>query len=311
MSSRHSPRPFSRPAWLAAAGLCAFLHQPVRAAPEADVPEIEAPAQDSARAPAAKPPEAAPSASPGNPAATAAHADTAKSASPAGASPMVEAPTEAGDITVEVDPRQSRNQDRSLPLAMLYSAVLPGTGELYLREKPDAKAFLLTEAGFWASLYVAFLARDSYLTSARNYASEYAGIDASGKSAGFLETMGNYRSYLEKQHRQDSYELAQILSGKRSGDYDIKPSDANYWDFGSSANPENTRHWNAFQSSLRYYRASKVAISFAVGALALNRLASLVNTLRVYKHTSAKSLGLNLTPDIGPESVGSRLTLRF
>ena len=305
MPIRRSPRPFYRLAWLAAA-LCAFLHQPVRAAQEIDAPEIEAPAPDSARAPEAKPPEAAPSASPGNAAATSAPADTAKAAAPA-----VEAPADAGEITVEVDPRQSRNQNRSLPLAMLYSAVLPGTGELYLREKPDAKAFLLTEAGFWASLYVAFLARDSYLTSARNYASEYAGIDASGKSAAFLETMGNYRSYLEKQHRQDSYELAQILSGKRAADYDIQPSEANYWDFGSSANPDNTRHWNAFQSSLRYYRASKVAISFAVGALALNRLASLVNTLRVYKHTSAKSLGLNVTPEIGPESVGSRVSLRF
>jgi len=309
---------------LAAAGLCAFLHQPVRAAPEADVPEIEAPASDSARAPEAKPPEAAPSASPGNPAATsapAAPADTAKSApqvgaapvsgAPAAEAPVVEAPADAGDITVEVDPRQSRNQDRSLPLAMLYSAILPGTGELYLREKPNAKAFMLAEAGFWASLYVAFMARESYLTSARNYASDYAGIDASGKSSGFLETMANYRSYQEKQHRQDSYELAQVLSGKRPGDYDIKPAEGNYWDFGSSANPENTRHWNSFQSTLRYYRASKVAISFAVGALALNRLASLANTLRVYKHTSAKGLGLNLTPEIGPESVGSQLSLRF
>ncbi len=330
------PRLLSRPAWLAAA-LGAALSLPARAAeaPDVDAPEIETPAADSARAPAvpaatpapaaaspaaetpqtgqaARPGQAGGTATQGNPPATpaaAARVDSAKA--PGAEGPELEIPSNASDITVEVDPRQSRNQDRSLGLAMLYSAVLPGTGELYLREKPNAKAFLLAEAGFWASLYVAFMARESYLTSARNYASDYAGIDASGKSAAFLENMANYRSYLEKQHRQDSYELAQILSGKRSGDYDIKPVEANYWDFGSSANPENTRHWNSFQSSLRYYRASKVAISFAVGALALNRLASLANTLRVYKHTSAKSLGLNLTPEFGPESVGSQLTLRF
>src|SRR4051812_44495320 len=95
MPFRLSPRPFSRPAWLAAAGLCAFLHQPVRAAPEADVPEIEAPAPDSARSPGAKPTEAAPSASPGNPAATSAPAapsDTAKSVPPAVAAPVGKAP---------------------------------------------------------------------------------------------------------------------------------------------------------------------------------------------------------------------------
>ena len=58
------------------------------------------------------------------------------------------------------------------------------------------------------------------------------------------------------------------------------------------------------------YRASKCRISFAVGALAFIAPILLVNTLRVYKHTSAKSLGLNVTPDIGLESVGSWLTLR-
>ncbi|MBW8888856.1 MAG: hypothetical protein JF616_13960 [Fibrobacteres bacterium] len=322
------PRLLSRPAWVAAA-LGAALSLPARAAeaPDVEAPEIGTPAADSAQAPAApattpapapasvpQPGQDAKAAPQGNAPATpaaAAHVDSAKTPVAGSAAPEIEIPSNDKDITVEVDPRQSRNQDRSLGLAMLYSAVLPGTGELYLREKPNAKAFLLAEAGFWASLYVAFMARESYLTSARNYASDYAGIDASGKSSAFLENMANYRSYLEKQHRQDSYELAQILSGKRTGDYDIKPAEANYWDFGSSANPENTRHWNSFQSSLRYYRASKVAISFAVGALALNRLASLANTLRVYKHTSAKSLGLNLTPEIGLESVGSQLTLRF
>lgn len=305
-----------RPGWLAAAGLCAALAAPTRASEtlETETPEIEAPRIETPRieAPEVAPPSAAADSAKPDPSAvppTAAPA-AAPTAAPATAR-EAEVPAGEGDILVEIDPRQSRNRDRSLALAMLYSAALPGAGELYLREKPNAKAFLLFEAGFWASLYVAFVARESYLSSARNYASEYAGIDASGKNAGFLETMANYRSYQEKQHRQDSYELTQILSGKRERDYDIKPEEGNYWDFGSSANPENTRHWNTFQSTLRYYRASKVAISFAVGALALNRLVSLANTLRVYRHTSGKGLGLNVTPEIGAESVGSRLTLRF
>ncbi len=215
------------------------------------------------------------------------------------------------DVTIEVDPGQSRNKDKSLALAMLLSATLPGSGEYYLREKGNAKAFLLTEAGFWASLYVAYMARNSYLSSARSYASEYAGIDASSKSPNFLETMAVFRSYQEKQHRQDSYELSQILSGKRDRKYDIPPIESNYWDFGSSVNPENTDHWRAFQQTLRYYRTSKVAISFAIGALALNRLASLANTLRVYKRTSSQGLGLEVFPEIGPDYTGARVSLGF
>lgn len=216
-----------------------------------------------------------------------------------------------GDLVIEVDENQSRNEGKSLPLAMLYSALLPGTGEYYLEDKGKAKTFLLVEAGFWASLYVAWLAKGSYLESARNHAAEYAGIDAGSKSEKFLETMAVYRSYQEKQHRQDSYELAQVLSGKREQDYDIKPVPENYWDFGTSANPENNRNWRSYQSTLRYYRASKVAVSFALGALALNRLSSLMNTLQTYKRTSAKSVGWELTPDLGPDYAGTRLTVRF
>ncbi|HLP42402.1 MAG TPA: hypothetical protein VK465_12915 [Fibrobacteria bacterium] len=216
-----------------------------------------------------------------------------------------------GELTIEVDESQSRNRGKSLALALGMSAVLPGAGEWYLGETGRAKTFLLVEAGFWSSLYVAWMARDSYLQSARHAASRHAGIDASSKGEGFLETMGRYRSYQEKQHRQDSYELAQILEGKREGDYDIPPEPENYWDFGSSADPQNTRNWRDFQSTLRFYRASKVAMSFALGALALNRLGSLVNTLQTYKRTSARGLGWELTPDLGPDYAGSRLTVRF
>jgi hypothetical protein len=237
-------------------------------------------------------------------------ADTAAAKPEAAAAPAQEA-SDSGDVVIEVDKNQSRNKDKSLPLAMALSAVLPGAGEYYLGEKGKAKAFFLIETGFWASLYVAIVAQDSYLQSARNYASEFAGIDASGKDAAFLETMANYRVYQEKQHRQDSYELAQILSGKREQDYDIKPDPANYWDFGSASAPENTEHWRTFSSTLRYYRASKVAMSFAIGALALNRLASIVNALTDYKRTSARGLSFDVTPDLGPESAGTRLTVRF
>ncbi len=232
-------------------------------------------------------------------------------AKPDSAAETVVGADEPEGITIEVDANQSRNQGKSLPLALLLSATLPGSGELYLEDRGKAKTFLLMEAGFWAGLYVAWLSRESYLQSARNHASEYAGIDAGSKSEKFLETMAVFRAYQEKQHRQDSYELAQVLSGKREQDYDIKPVEENYWDFGSSANPENTRNWRSFQSTLHYYRASKVAMSFALGALALNRLGSLMNTLQTYKRTSAKNLGWELTPDLGPDYAGTRFTVRF
>jgi hypothetical protein len=296
---------------LALAAACFAFPAHAGESPVDDSPEVEAP---SVAAPAPSAVDSGDGAGSAKklPAAATAPATSVTPAGPAAEAPATAEPAiDSGDLVIEVDKNQSRNKDKSLPLALALSAVLPGAGEYYLGEKGKAKAFALVETGFWASLFVSIVAKDSYLESARNYASEFAGIDASGKDEDFLETMANYRAYQEKQHRQDSYELAQILSGKREQDYDIKPDPANYWDFGSASVPANTDHWQTFSSTLRYYRASKVAMSFAIGALALNRLASLANTLADYKRTSAKGLSLNVIPEFAPESAGARIAVRF
>jgi hypothetical protein len=214
------------------------------------------------------------------------------------------------ELTIEVDSSQTKNRDKSLGLALLGSALLPGTGEVYLGESGAARNFLMVEAGFWAGIFIAWQMQQSYLQSGRNYASEFAGAGASNMSASYLETLASYRSYAEAEHRQDSYELNQVLSGNRDGNYSL-PAQGNTWDFGSSNTPENTSHWHEFQSVMRYYRGANVAISFAVGALALNRVVALAHTLRVYRRTSGKGLGLHFDPLIGPDFSGMRVALKF
>lgn len=219
---------------------------------------------------------------------------------------------EDGGLVIEVNEKTSRNDEKSLLGAMALSAALPGTGELYLGEQGWAKGFLLAEAGFWAALFFSFQARESYLQSARYFASAYAGAHSQGKDEVFLERMGSYRSYQEKDHRQDSYESAQILNGEQDQDgYDLPPEESNYWDFGSSNTPANTRAWRRYQSSLRYYRGAKVAVSFAVGALVLDRVASLVNTLHLYRTTTTHGLSWNVQPYYDGQQGGAAVSLRF
>ena len=239
------------------------------------------------------------------PAAAQARAETVESSEPS----TVVAPG-GREITIELDTARGRNAERSLGLALAGSALLPGAGEAYLRENNSAKAFLLAEAGFWAGLFIAWQARESHMQSARNFASEYAGADARGQGEDYLERLAAYRSYYEKEHRQDSYELAQVLSGE---EMDVLPP----WDFGSSNTPENTRRWREYQSVMRHYRGAKVAMSFAVGALVLNRAASVAHTLRVYRRTSGKGIShvapppLRFVPEFGPEGSGLRVTMTF
>ncbi len=226
---------------------------------------------------------------------------------------VVEEEEVGGEFTIEVDQSRSQNEGKSLGMALLLSAAVPGIGEAYLKDRNKARTFLLVEVGFWAALYASVVMQGSYMQSARNFASEHAGIDASGRDEQFLERMARYRSYEEKHHRQDGYELAQVLNEQiLDGNYELAPDPENRWDFGSSINPQNTLNWQSYESTLRHYRGAKVAVSFAIGALAVNRLASLVNTLHLHKKTSAPSTAqLRFTPEIGPGLGGGRVSLNF
>ena len=131
---------------------------------------------------------------------------------------------------------------------------------------------MVSEVAFWFALVFSYQLKDSYLQSSRYYASEFASADSDGKSERFLEQMQNYRAYNNKAHRSDSYEEAQILSGKSVQEFDIVNKESNYWDFGSSSNPENTENWRRYRKSLNHARQSQVAMNFAIGALLLNRV---------------------------------------
>jgi hypothetical protein len=215
------------------------------------------------------------------------------------------------EISIELDTARARNADKSLSLALLGSAILPGAGQAYLGESRAAKSFLLAEAGFWAGLFISYQMRESYMQSARHQASQYAHdptgdgrAPCAGQGESCLELMASYRSYTEKAHRQDSYELAQQLSNQ-------PVEDLPYWDFGSSNTPENTARWKEYQSVMRHYRGAKVAMSFAAGALVLNRAAAMAHTLRAYRRTSGKGLGYRFDPEWGPEGSGIRVSVTF
>lgn len=209
------------------------------------------------------------------------------------------------EFTIEADTSRGKNSEKSLALALLASAALPGTGEYYLQDYGSARGFWLAEAGFWAGLFFSSRIKADQLQSARGYASQYAGADAAGQSEDYLERLAIYRSYREKEHRQDSYELNQVLAGEELASM---PD----WDFGSSADPENTARWKEYQSVMRHYRGAKVAMSFAIGALVLNRAASLAHTLRVYRSTSGKGLNsFRFEPEWYEDGSALKFTMNF
>jgi hypothetical protein len=106
-------------------------------------------------------------------------------------------------FSIETDhPRQP--QKKSVTRAVLYSLLLPGTGEWYAGNSSTAKYLFGGEVTLWLSLY-GFHSYGTWLRNdARSFAEVYAGIDWAGKDDKFFVNVGNFTSreeYNEKKMR--------------------------------------------------------------------------------------------------------------
>lgn len=210
------------------------------------------------------------------------------------------------NVVIRLDTTASRTAKRSVWAATGLSLLLPGAGEQYLGATTRAKVFFATELVSVAAAWLSWRNRDDALVSAREIASRYAGADAQDKSISFLELMGQYRSRRQVGNRHDSYDEAMLLSGL-SPERQFPNTDAYTWDWGSTESPENDAHLRSFESQLRVYRASKVALSFSLGAMGVSRILSLADVL--WLHRRAAWVDASVVPL--PQGAAGRLAWRF
>ena len=85
------------------------------------------------------------------------------------------------------------------------------------------------------------------------------------------------------------------------------------WDWGSSDNPETTEHIDEFKSRMRHYRLSRIVFQVSVGALLLNRVVSMLNTIRVYRATSSKAFTerMEFVPEFYEDGSGLMMNVKF
>jgi hypothetical protein len=85
------------------------------------------------------------------------------------------------------------------------------------------------------------------------------------------------------------------------------------WDWGSSDNPETTEHIDEYKSRLRHYRVSRIVFQVSVGALLLNRVVSMLNTIRIYRATSSKAFTerMEFVPEFYEDGSGLMLNVKF
>lgn len=219
-------------------------------------------------------------------------------------------------VVITVDENVSKNQDKSLWLALGASALLPGMGELYLDERSLVKPFVWTDAALWLTAIGSYFIGERYITSAHGYAVRHAGLTSGSKDVSLLNTVGDYRSrggvagQNSSPDMDEDYNQAMIRAGKAIDD---EYSESVQWDWGSSDNPESTERIEEYKSRLRHFRVSRIVFQVSVGALVLNRVVSILDVTRVYRATSSRSFSqrMEFAPEFLEDGGGILMNVKF
>ena len=155
---------------------------------------------------------------------------------------------------------------KNVGLAVLYSLLLPGMGELYVGEYGLGKYFTIGEGALWLT-YSSFEFYGGWLRDdARQYAVSHAGVDIDGKGDQYFVDIGNFLNISE-------YNEKKLLDRDINKLYDV--NSAFNWQWDSDANRAAYRSMRI--SHDRVFNNAR----FVAAAIIVNHIASAVNAGRL------------------------------
>ncbi len=154
---------------------------------------------------------------------------------------------------------------KSAGLAIIYSLLLPGMGELYAGSYSSGKYFTIAEAALWG-MYFSFNTysnwkRDKYI----EYATYKAGVNPQGKGIKYYGIIGDYMNI-------NDYNNSKARERNFSTMYSTNQY---YWKWNS------TRDRKSYRNLWTTSEVSHNALRFIIGGLILNRIASVINAVRL------------------------------
>lgn len=159
---------------------------------------------------------------------------------------------------------QQPSGKKNAGLAILYSLLLPGMGELYADNFESGKYFTIADGVIWGFVAGFNIYGDRQKDNYKAFAESYGGVDNSGKDADFYANVANYTSV-------DSYNREQELNRNFEEVYNTQ---THYWKWSGTAQRREFRDiWSSSETAYNNVR-------FAVGALILNRVISMINAVR-------------------------------
>jgi len=183
-------------------------------------------------------------------------------------------------------------------LAIIYSLLLPGMGELYAESYSSGKYFTIADGALWG-VYIgmntyAGWQKDKY----KSFAASSGGVNPAGKNDNYFADISIYNNI-------DEYNDAKALEGDFSAMYDSRQY---YWSWSEN---DRKRYRSLWVSSEEAYNN----IRFVVGALILNRIASAINAVRLvsaYNKRQSSELSWNFSVGLNdPINMPSGVSFNF
>ena len=166
---------------------------------------------------------------------------------------------------------------KSTGLAILYSLLLPGMGELYAGNYSSGKYFTIAEGALWATFIGMNIYAGNQKDNYKAYATANASVNTDGKDDSYFATISEFNSL-------ESYNNQKALERNFSEMYN---SESYFWKWNS--NEERRTYRDMWTSSEQTYND----IRFVVGAMILNRVVSAINAVRL-----AASYNKNLETEV-------------
>lgn len=175
----------------------------------------------------------------------------------------------------------SEPKKKNTGLAIIYSLLLPGMGELYADSYQSGKYFTIAEGILWGT-YIGINTygnwqKDRY----KSFAAVNGQVNVTGKDDDYFATISEYLN-IEQYNNQQALErnFTKMLD-----------EDKYYWSWKSE---DRKTYRNMWVSSEQAYNS----LRFVVGALVINRIASAINAVRLvsaYNKREAADLSWNIS----------------
>lgn len=188
---------------------------------------------------------------------------------------------------------------KNIAIAILYSALLPGMGELYANNYESGKYFTIADVALMGVYFGVNTYGDWKKENYKSFAKTYGGISLTSKNDDYFATIGNYKNI-------DQYNDEKALEQRFKEMFD---KDMMNWKWETETQRREYR--GMWMSSQHAYNN----LQFVVGAMLINRLGSIINAVRsvvAYNKNLSEQTSWNLYFDANPNPQSTKnISLNF